>query len=103
MLTFALLTKKCLNVKDAVRKRIQTSYLYRPVFQFTLVFKGLFYTLIAMCSLNGRDISKITQDRFKHNFAWMHKQIDGTWRKPLLDARLNRGGNKETVYYLVMV
>ena len=74
-----------------------------PVFQFTLVFKGLFYTLIAMCSLNGRDISKITQDRFKHNFAWMHNQIDGTWRKPLLDARLNRGGNKETVHYLVMV
>ena len=47
-----------------------------PVFQFTLVFKGLFYTLIAMCSLNGRDISKITEDRFKHNFAWMHNQID---------------------------
>ena len=47
-----------------------------PVFHFTLVFKGLFYTLIAMCSLNGRDISKISQDRFKHNFARMHNQID---------------------------
>ena len=73
-----------------------------PVFHFALVFKGLFYTLIAMCSLNSRDISKIPEDRFKHNFAWMLNQIDGTWRKPLLDARLNRGANKETVHYLVM-
>ena len=73
-----------------------------PVFHFALVFKGLFCTLIAMCSLSSRDISKITQDRFKHNFAWMHNEIDGTWRKPLLDAQLNGDANKEMDHYLVM-
>ena len=58
---------------------MQFGSVFKPLtcISFYVSVQGLFYTLIAMCSLNRRDISKITQDRFKHNFAWMHNQIDG--------------------------